>query len=248
MRTHPPALALPVAGPAVRGIVVALLAVFVAQVLFAYAAPSDAAGVARVNDFTALSLDAIRAGRVWVFVTYAVVHSLAGWGHLFLNLLLIYLFGASIEADVGSRRTVGLFAASAIGAALAFLLAAWLPDPFGVAGGAIVGASGAAYGLVGAVCMRRWRTQTLSLIFVTIDGRTLAALLVLLELIRGALGAGAEAVCHLGGIATGLALASGRGPTRALRDLRDRLRRDRLRRKLRVVHSRDVDERPPTFH
>ncbi len=75
--------------------------------------------------------------RPWSVVTYMFLH--AGLWHLFFNMLALYFFGPRLEARLGSRQFISLYFASGIVAALASLM-----TPHA----AIVGASGAVFGVL----------------------------------------------------------------------------------------------------
>lgn len=70
-----------------------------------------------------------------------------GWLHLFINLGMLLAFGAGLEKQMGARRMLVLYFASALIGALTHL--AFYPDSFGV----MIGASGAISGLFGGVLM-----------------------------------------------------------------------------------------------
>ena len=65
----------------------------------------------------ALQAWTLHAGAVWQPLTYAFVHG--GWAHLLANLFGLALTGAALEAVLGARRLVWLFAlGAAAGAAV----------------------------------------------------------------------------------------------------------------------------------
>ncbi|HKO17170.1 MAG TPA: rhomboid family intramembrane serine protease [Gemmatimonadaceae bacterium] len=77
----------------------------------------------------------------WLFVTYMFVHG--GWWHLIFNMITLAFFGPRVEAQLGGRRFLTLYFVSGIGGAVLSLLMTL----FGMAGGAIIGASGAIFGV-----------------------------------------------------------------------------------------------------
>jgi membrane associated rhomboid family serine protease len=79
----------------------------------------------------------------WRMITYAFVHSPGNIAHIGLNMLSLFLFGPVLEQGIGRVRFLALYLVSAIGGAVAVLLLA--------PGGSVVGASGAIFGLLGAV-------------------------------------------------------------------------------------------------
>ncbi len=84
---------------------------------------------------------AVADGDWWRLLTAAFLHY--GPVHLFLNMLVLYLFGPPLEAVLGSPRFLLLYLASG----LAGSAGALLMEPTGLT----VGASGAIYGLFGAM-------------------------------------------------------------------------------------------------
>jgi rhomboid protease GluP len=83
----------------------------------------------------------VQDGEWWRVVSFSFVH--IGGLHLLVNVLGLWFLGRLVEDLFGPWRTVAIYAVAAIGGALASLFAL----PAGVA----AGASGAVYGLVGAL-------------------------------------------------------------------------------------------------
>ena len=76
----------------------------------------------------------------WTFVTYMFIH--AGVLHLAFNMLMLFVFGPSVEDRMGGRTFFLFYILCGIGgAAFSFLLTQWVPV------GLIVGASGAILGV-----------------------------------------------------------------------------------------------------
>src|ERR671916_2651986 len=85
-------------------------------------------------------------GRPWTFLTYMFVH--AGLLHLLFNMLMLFVFGAPVEARMGSRAFILYYVYCGVGAAV-FCLA--LSGFMSV--GPFVGASGALLGVALAFAM-----------------------------------------------------------------------------------------------
>lgn len=83
------------------------------------------------------------ASEPWRMITYAFVHSPGSLVHIGLNMLSLFFIGPMLEQGIGRVRYLALYLVSAIGGAVAVLLL----NP----GGSVVGASGAIFGLLGAV-------------------------------------------------------------------------------------------------
>lgn len=77
----------------------------------------------------------------WRMITYAFVHG--SIPHIALNMLSLFLFGPTLERAIGRARFIALYLVGALGGAVAVLLLS--------PGGSVVGASGAIFGLLGAV-------------------------------------------------------------------------------------------------
>ncbi len=85
-----------------------------------------------------------------MFVTYAFLHG--GFLHLLFNMLVLLHLGRECVARLGGRGFLVLYILSAIGGAVGFLLLAAPTGP-------MVGASGAIFGLFGAVQYWDWQRR-----------------------------------------------------------------------------------------
>jgi membrane associated rhomboid family serine protease len=79
----------------------------------------------------------------WRMLTVAFVHSTGVLLHILFNMLALWMFGQQLEAAVGKWRFLAVYLLSAIGGSVAVL---YLGSPYQ----AVVGASGAIFGLLGA--------------------------------------------------------------------------------------------------
>ena len=77
------------------------------------------------------------------FVTYMFLH--ANFEHVFFNMFALWMFGRTLEYELGSRRFLVYYMACGIGAALIQMLAAWASGEYYIQ---LVGASGAVMGLL----------------------------------------------------------------------------------------------------
>jgi membrane associated rhomboid family serine protease len=131
----------------------------------------------------------------WTLVTYAFLH--AGIWHLLGNMLVLFFFGPRLEEHWGSREFIKVYLIAALAGGVASVLLL----PFAPAG-VIVGASGAALGLLVAYAML-WPDNEVHIwgIF-PIKVKWLVAILVVANLAMAAEGARGIAVfAHLGGMA-----------------------------------------------
>lgn len=155
----------------------------------------------------AFGFDPLRAWQQpWTFLTYMFLHG--NILHLLFNMLMLYVFGPSVEDRMGSRMFPLFYLACGLGGAtLSFLLTQWAPV------GTIVGASGAIMGVAVAFAWY-WPNHP---VFVfplpdPISAKWLITFLVGLDLAlawagaltRGGLGGGVAHLAHLGGVAAAL--------------------------------------------
>lgn len=135
--------------------------------------------------------------RPWTLVTYMFVH--AGVWHLVFNMIALYFFGPRVEARLGERHFIGLYFASGLMAALASLV--FTP------GAAIVGASGAIYGVM--LGFARYWPRSLIYIWgvIPLEARWFVVGMTVLSLLGGfgGLNPGLAHFAHLGGFLGGFA-------------------------------------------
>ena len=142
--------------------------------------------------------------QLWQLLTYGFLHGSVG--HLFFNMLALFMFGGEIERLLESRHFLVYYLACVIGAAITQLLVTGgsqqLPIP-------TVGASGGVFGLLLAFGLAFPKRRIMLLfppipmpawLFVTLYG--------LLELYLGVTGSGQGVAhfAHLGGMAAGYVL------------------------------------------
>ncbi len=189
----------------------AIAVVFVAQIAFSAATGFDPVQYARwIPGTLGLRLDSVLRGWLWQPLTYMFVHSADGFGHVLVNCLVLYLFGAQLEGTIGRNAFLKVFFGSGLAGAFAVLVAQGVTASLvpGAVGHTVLGASGATSGLVAAYCWLHW-DRWLHLFFVRLKGWHLLAALVVIDVVR-ALGPSPIAVeCHLGGTAFGLLWISG---------------------------------------
>ena len=137
----------------------------------------------------------------WQIVTYGFLHG--GFGHIFFNMLGLYMFGSDIERLFGSRYFLAYYFACLISAALCQLVVVSLTGGPPIA---TVGASGALYGLLLAFGMYFPRRMVV-LIFppIPMPARVFVIVFGGLELLFGLFGTadGVAHFAHLGGMLGG---------------------------------------------
>ena len=160
-----------------------------------------------IDRYLALSLAGILHGYAWQLLTFQFLH--ASWMHLIFNMLTLFFFGRMVEMALGGSRFLTLYLVSGVIGGLCQMGAAFAwPEYFG---GAVIGASAGALGLVAAFAVMNWSERFTLLIYffpVTMRGRTLlwgsiavAGLWIFLSPHSNI-----ATVAHLGGILTGALL------------------------------------------
>jgi membrane associated rhomboid family serine protease len=141
----------------------------------------------------------------WQVVTYMFLHG--GFSHLFFNMFALWMFGRSLEYDLGSKRFLIYYMVCGIGAGLIQLLVAWL------AGSApnvpTVGASGAIFGVLLAFGMMH-PNDVIMLLFppIALKAKWFVVIYGVLELVFGISGRmdGVAHFAHVGGMLWGFLL------------------------------------------
>lgn len=144
---------------------------------------------------------------IWQLGTYLFLHG--GIFHLFINMLVLWMFGAEIERHWGSREFLKYYFVCGIGAGFIQVLfnAFIFPSNFDIP---VVGASGAVYGLLLAFALMFPDREIFLLIFfvlpVQIRAKYLAMIFAGISLFSGVFGAdnGVAHFAHLGGMLVGL--------------------------------------------
>lgn len=128
----------------------------------------------------------------WRMITSAFMHSTGFLLHIVFNMYALWILGRSLEPILGRARYLALYLLSAVGGSVGLLLIAPIDT-------AVVGASGAIFGLFGALfVIQRQRGGSVRQIIVLI-------------IINGALGfivPGIAWQAHLGGLVTGALVAA----------------------------------------
>ncbi len=133
--------------------------------------------------------------RPWTVVTYMFLH--AGFAHLLFNMIGLFFFGPRLEVRLGSADFLKLYFLSGLGGALFSLMFA----PYA----AVVGASGAVFGILLGFALYYPRENIYIWGVLPVQARWLAAFLVAVSLYSGMSGSGSGVAhfAHLGGLAAG---------------------------------------------
>jgi membrane associated rhomboid family serine protease len=139
----------------------------------------------------------------WQLVTYGFLHG--GLGHIFFNMLALWLFGVAIERTWGSRRFAIYYFTCLIGAGLIQLAVISIWGPTYVP---TIGASGAVYGILLAFGMMFPETEIYLYFLFPIKAKYFVIGYGLIELWSGltSTNSGIAHFAHLGGMVVGLLL------------------------------------------
>lgn len=180
--------------PVIKFLIISNAAIFLAQILL----DSFRFGDVSLSQFieTTFALWPLESGRFypWQFVTYAFLHG--GFGHLFVNMLMLFFFGLEVEQTLGQKRFITFYLLCAIGGGLAH----WLISP-----APVVGASGAIFGVMVALAVIAPDRPIYMYFLFPIPAKYFVLVYVLFDLFAGIRGGGTVAhFAHLGGAAVGL--------------------------------------------
>ncbi|HLJ46437.1 MAG TPA: rhomboid family intramembrane serine protease [Bryobacteraceae bacterium] len=131
--------------PGVKWLLISNVAIFILS-LFAQ-------GTALGTVFAWLALTpriVIEGLAVWQLVTYMFLHG--GFMHIIWNMLALWMFGADLERDWGTRRFLKFYFFCGVGAGICVVIVNYLL-PFGNPGIATIGSSGAIFGILLAYAM-----------------------------------------------------------------------------------------------
>jgi len=135
----------------------------------------------------------------WQLVTYMFLHG--NLHHIFLNMLMLWMFGMELENTWGSKKFLILYLAAGIIAGLANLFIA----PLFSEAGRTIGASGGVYAVLVAFAMIFPNRHIYLYFFVPIRAKYLITFFILLEVFNGVSGTmdGIAHIAHLGGAIIG---------------------------------------------
>jgi membrane associated rhomboid family serine protease len=135
----------------------------------------------------------------WQLVTYMFMHG--GFGHLFFNMLALWMFGMELEHRWGSRRFLIFYLTCGVGAGVANMIVAPLIGQLGPT----VGASGAVFGVLVAFGMIFPDRPIYVYFLLPVRAKYFVAIYMAMELFYGvsSTGDGIAHFAHLGGAAVG---------------------------------------------
>ncbi|MDR2872836.1 MAG: rhomboid family intramembrane serine protease [Xanthomonadaceae bacterium] len=142
--------------------------------------------------------------QIWQLLTYGFLHG--SLGHLFFNMLALYMFGAPLELTWGSKRFLNYYLVCIAGAGLCQLGVGWWAISHGAQAYPTLGASGGVFGLLLGYGLL-FPNQRVMLLFppIPMKARTFVIVFGILELMLGFTGLqpGVAHFAHLGGMLFG---------------------------------------------
>jgi membrane associated rhomboid family serine protease len=192
--------------PAIKAIVIANVALFIATLL----APAAMVPLALQPEAV------VTRGAVWQLGTYLFLH--AGVFHILFNMLALWMFGVELEQMWGTRFFARYYAITGIGAGLVTVAVSLLPFHFAseIYTGMTVGASGAVYGVLLAYGLY-FPDRPIYLYFIfPIKAKYFVTIVGAIALVSSLNGSGSNLAhfAHLGGLVVGYLYLRGRRLTR----------------------------------
>lgn len=239
----------PITPPVIKQLLIANLAVFVAQVM----------GLVPIDLLAASPADFWQRLQLWQPFTYMWLHG--GFGHIAANMFSLWMFGSPLAMAWGTERFLRFYLICGVGAGLLIVSYPWLPYWLGLTprmslAWPTLGASGAVMGVLLAYSLT-WPNRTIMLIFPPVAFRAIW-LIPILFFMEYAFGPpNVSHLGHLGGVLVGWILLRARGEAGRLitiEQIKFRWRRWRMRRRLRAVQddwrrrARDDDRPGPWLH
>lgn len=135
--------------------------------------------------------------RPWTLLTYMFVHDIGGIGHILFNMLGLFFFGPRLELELGEKHFLGLYVVSGLMGAIVSMV-------FNPAA-AIIGASGAVFGVMMGYAMFWPRDRVYIWGVLPLEVRVMIAIMTALA-IFGGFGATSDGIAHfahLGGFVGG---------------------------------------------
>lgn len=153
----------------------------------------------------------------WTIFTYMFVHDIGGIWHILFNMLVLFFFGPRLEAELGGKHFLGLYFSSGLmGAVLSMIFNPMV---------AILGASGAVYGVMLAYAMFWPRDRVYIWGILPIEVRVMVILMTILSVFGGfgSISDGIAHFAHLGGFLGGFLYIRLLGHSARLREVQAKI-------------------------
>ncbi len=144
--------------------------------------------------------DVLLRGEIWRLVTYLFVHG--GIWHLLVNMFTLWMFGAGLERDWGTRQFLKYYFLCGVGAGICDVVVNAMLGRWNVS---TIGASGAIYGLLLAFGVLYPEQTVLFSFLFPIKAKYFVMIYGAIELLAalGTQNSGVSNIAHLGGMAFG---------------------------------------------
>jgi membrane associated rhomboid family serine protease len=187
--------------PAIKALIAANVAMFIATLL----RPS-------LTGYLGLIPAEVLQGRVWQVVTYMFLHG--ALGHIFFNMLALWMFGTELERMWGTPFFLRYYFATGIAAAASTILFAMAPTAVTARlyYSVTIGASGAIYGLLLAYGLTFPNRPIYIYLVFPIPAKYFVMIMGAIALLSsiGDTGGGIAHITHLGGLVAGYLLLRGK--------------------------------------
>jgi membrane associated rhomboid family serine protease len=217
-------------GPAtriVKSLIIVNTAVFISQLAFRFLFDSRL-----IEDFFGLMPARVTYEyTLWQFVSYMFLHG--GIGHIFFNMLTLYMFGNELVRYWGTRHFLIYYFVTGIGAGVC----SWIVAMNSVS--IVIGASGAIYGLLLAYGLTYPnRIVYLNFLF-PIKVKWLVIIMGVVAFFSSVTGSdsGVASIAHLGGMVVGYIYLKGRDWRDRYREFNAQRRREQLKRQFEVYYG-----------
>lgn len=106
--------------PVIKNLLIINILVFLAQYTI------NASGIANMEALFGLHHVKSPLFQPWQIITHLFLHSTSGLGHIFFNMLTLWMFGSVLENLWGPKKFITFYFISGIGAALLHLTFLWI--------------------------------------------------------------------------------------------------------------------------
>lgn len=216
--------------PAVRGLIIATVSVYVLQIL-------PGVGDVIMGYGALIPARTFLAGDLWRLVTYLFIHAVNPL-HVLFNMLALWMFGVELEQMWGQKKFLTFYFVTGVGAGLFNLILLTSPGSEYVQ---IIGASGAVLGLLTAYAWYYPHRQILVMFLFPLPVRTAVLIFGAISLLfaMNANAGGISHLTHLGGIVVAFAyLKWGPSLTSKFEDHRERREERQMRARVEQRYNR----------
>jgi membrane associated rhomboid family serine protease len=199
-----------------------------------------------IIEYLGLIPAAVLQGRLWQVVTYMFLHGTIG--HIFFNMLALWMFGTELERMWGTPFFVRYYFATGIAAAVSTIVFALAPTAITASlyQTVTIGASGAIYGLLLAYGLTFPNRPIYIYLVFPIPAKYFVMIMGAIALLSsiGDTGGGIAHITHLGGLVAGYALLRGKNfrPVEEARYRYLRWKMERARKKFGVYSGGRKDD------